>query len=187
MAQQNAGGPEHPKEEATPVMIDVSSTSVSSNFIRLAEQGKLRELVKLHSKREKLVRRLSSTQKMLADCNNDAWLLKFYEQTRKAGRNYGPALMERAYRLELRKAALVAELTRIGGRIEEIEPGSTPASSQPRKGTGKPTAKMSRATVPNVSALVGARKIVIRKYAHLSNETICKKLDAELGRSFRFF
>ncbi len=110
-----------PDTPSPDTLLDVSAPSVSGTYIKLAEEGKLDELVTLQDKRVQLHQDLAIVKLSLRNVNDPLWLLNFYVKSKPRGR-FAAKLKKYVAKLEERKAKRTADVTEVEKRIYRIEP-----------------------------------------------------------------
>jgi hypothetical protein len=169
------------------VLPSTAAPSVSGAYLQLAQKGLLQRVSKLRAEYSSLTSELAEIEKSRHDCNEPNWLEEYWRRISSKGRDFSKALSSHTKALEQRKTKTLARLDRVLAKIQEIEvlaPAGTfitlaiPVGSQAFLHTGQ-----SLRPGPNMRVPVKIRDETIRKYAHLSDREICRKLDAELIQS----
>lgn len=163
-------------------VLDVSAPSWSGHFIQLEQEGKLEQLLELWGHREKLRRKLQTTEIDLSQFGNPLWLLESYIRIRNTGDRFGPRLKAQARALEERKKKLATELSEVEREISLIDPMILSVVPKPALEPSLPVRLPGIAA--NENAFVLVRDYLIKQASALgwSDEQICTRLDGELAR-----
>jgi hypothetical protein len=166
---------------ATP---NTNTPSVSGAFMELAEQGKLQRVMDLMAEYSNLSAGLSEVEAALKECHNPIWLKDYSKRVRRQGRSFQKDLPRHTKQLERRKAQIVARRDRVLTKLQEIDVPApegtfTTLAIPPDKQAFSQTLQ----NLPigsNANAPKRFRDQLIRELAHLSDEEICRRLDALL-------
>jgi hypothetical protein len=158
--------------------LDVSVDSVTGHYIALERQGKLRQLLQLQNKRERIAAKLMPVEAELSQFANPIWLLNFYAKTARGG-SFESELSRRARQLEHQKLKLKNELVSVEEQISALD----------RTLLRLPLPATRSAVLPPPIDASQDKFVMVRDYAivqaalsGLSDLDICRRLDLDLAR-----